>query len=235
MGDPFSVAGTAVGITSLGIQTFQVLYHYYAEFKGHHEDIDSVLQQVEGLRGLLEILQGKEDELKCLDIVPSSLSGFKMAIADCKEALAKLRTMAEKSIAIDTGKGWKTRLVNMQKRVTWPFKKETLKELQGNLTVFKDNISIALQCVGLDVLAQELDNICSKLDAVHNNTIDIKREQSLHTVAFGEFRQEYTLNSISQEQQIANVERDLSKLTLMMSRQQAVATHMMEFVRDTAP
>jgi hypothetical protein len=231
MGDPFSVAGTAVGIASLGIQTFQILYRYYADFKDHHDDIDNVLRQIIRLQGILEILQGKEDEWKGHEIPPSSLSGFKMAIADCKEALARLRSMTEKFSAIDTDKSWMNRWANMQKRVTWPFRKETLTELQGHLTVFKDNLSIALHCTGLEVLARKLDDMRSTLDAVHENTIDIKREQELHIDAFGDFVQQYTTTSISQEQQIANVERDLSKLSLIISRQQAVATQMIECVR----
>jgi hypothetical protein len=233
MADPFSVAGTAVGITSLGIQTFQILYRYYADFKGHHEDIDSLLRQITGLQGILEILQGKEYEWKHDEIQPPSLPGFTMAIADCKEALAKLDRMTAKFGAIDTEKHWKTRLANVQKRMIWPFKKETLQELQCNLTVFKDNLSIVLHCVGLDVLAQQLDDIHSTLDAIHGNTIDIMREQTLHTVAFGDFVQQYATTSSSQEQQIANVAHDLSRLTLMMSRQEVVATQMIECVRDT--
>jgi hypothetical protein len=131
MADPFSVAGTAVGITSLGIQTFQILYRYYADFKGHHEDIDSLLRQITGLQGILEILQGKEYEWKHDEIQPPSLPGFTMAIADCKEALAKLDRMTAKFGAIDTEKHWKTRLANVQKRMIWPFKKETLQEFDG--------------------------------------------------------------------------------------------------------
>jgi hypothetical protein len=235
MTDPFSVTGTAVGITSLGIQTFQILYRYYADFKGHHDDIDSVLRQTSGLQGILEILQGKEYEWKRHEIQPPSLSGFTMAIEDCKEALAKLDRMTAKFGAIETEKSWKTRLTNVQKRMTWPFKKETMHELQGNLTIFKDNLSIVLHCVGLDILAQQLDDIRSTLDAIHENTVDIKREQTLHTMTFGNFLHDYTTISTNQEQQLANVERDLSRLTLMMSRQEVVATQMIECVRDTAP
>jgi hypothetical protein len=92
-----------------------------------------------------------------------------------------------------------------------------------------------LHCVGLDVLTQQLVEIHSTLDAIHGNTVDIKREQTLHTVAFGDFVQAYTTTSSSQEQQIANVAHDLSRLTMMISRREDAATQVMECVRDTTP
>jgi hypothetical protein len=57
MADPFSVAGTAVGITSLGIQTFQILYNYYSQYKGFQDDIDNLLRHVKGIHNVLESLR----------------------------------------------------------------------------------------------------------------------------------------------------------------------------------
>jgi Xaa-Pro aminopeptidase len=98
MGDPFSVAGTAVGITSLGIQTCQVLYNYYSQYKGYHDDIDNVLRQVEGLQGILDSLRQVKDRFEIDNHEPSSQ--LHMALKACEEALARLKAMADKCTTV---------------------------------------------------------------------------------------------------------------------------------------
>ena len=56
MADPFSIAGTAVGITSLDIQTCQGLIKYYVQFRGYHEDIDVVITHLEIVETILKAL-----------------------------------------------------------------------------------------------------------------------------------------------------------------------------------
>ncbi|TGZ80770.1 hypothetical protein EX30DRAFT_341387 [Ascodesmis nigricans] len=64
MADPLSVAGTAVGIVSLGITVLQGLTTYYSDVKDQDNDIVSVNTQ---LRRLLEIftdIESRIDETK---------------------------------------------------------------------------------------------------------------------------------------------------------------------------
>lgn len=55
MGDPFSVAASAVGVVSLGIQICQGLLSYYDGFKSFDRTIDSTCQKIENLRATFEI------------------------------------------------------------------------------------------------------------------------------------------------------------------------------------
>jgi hypothetical protein len=136
MGDPFSVAGTAVGITSLGIQTCQILHRYYSQFKDFDADIRGVLRQVEGLQGILNGLQQVKERFEIDNHAPSSQ--LHLALQACKEALGDLEKMADKCSAEDHPKTIKARAKNVRQRVLWPFRKDTLTDLRTNLSRFQD-------------------------------------------------------------------------------------------------
>ncbi|KAK1654620.1 hypothetical protein BDP81DRAFT_86005 [Colletotrichum phormii] len=56
MADPLSIAGSAVGIISLGIQVAQSLYQFYSTAKGQHSDVARTLRKLQDLQSLLERL-----------------------------------------------------------------------------------------------------------------------------------------------------------------------------------
>jgi hypothetical protein len=159
LGDPFSVAGTAVGITSLGIQTCQILHRYYSQFKGRQEDVDNVLRQVEGLQGILESLRDVKGRFEIDNHAASSQ--LHLAQKACEEALAKLKKMADKCNTTQRPESIQDPLEDMKKRALWPNRKETLAELQQTLSRFKDNISLALQSAGLDVVLRRVGDTMS--------------------------------------------------------------------------
>lgn len=157
MGDPFSVASTAVGITSLGIQTFQVIARYYGQYKGFHDDIDNVLRKAEGLQGILEGLKGMKSELEIDNHAPSSQ--LEMELRACEIALIRPEDMAKKCNTAKTNEGMQARLRNVSKRLLWPFKKETLRDLKSSMTAFRDNLTLALHSGGLDATVRKLDDL----------------------------------------------------------------------------
>ncbi|KAL8788612.1 MAG: hypothetical protein Q9195_007207 [Heterodermia aff. obscurata] len=57
MGDPFSVAASAVSVVSLGIQVCQGLLSYYDDFKSFDDTINSLCQKIENLRATFEICE----------------------------------------------------------------------------------------------------------------------------------------------------------------------------------
>ncbi|KAL5120153.1 hypothetical protein ACEQ8H_001979 [Pleosporales sp. CAS-2024a] len=223
MGDPFSVAGTAVGITSLGIQTFQILYSYYSQYKGYHEDIDNVLRQVEGLQGILEALRDVKARFEIDNHGPSSQ--LLMALKTCEETLAKLKSMADQCNTVNKG-DIQARLRNVRKRLMWPFKKETLADMQATLGRFQDNLSLALQCAGLDGLSRELDRISPKLNAIRESTTNIERDSIEHTQVLGLIHQGVADVSYTQHQHQVMLDRGFQEA----SRSQAVIISKMNLV-----
>ena len=59
MADPLSIAGSVVGIISLGIQAAESLVQYYTSFRDQEDDIANVVRK---LKSLLELLKGFDHE-----------------------------------------------------------------------------------------------------------------------------------------------------------------------------
>lgn len=175
MADPFSVAGTAVGITSLGIQTCQILYNYYSKYKGYRKDIDNVLQQVEGLQGILESLRYVKERFEIDNHAPSSQ--VHIALKACEDALTRLKTMADKCNTTRKTEGIQSRLRDAKKRLIWPYRKETLADMQATMSRFQDNLSLALQCAGFDGAVRKVADQLPKLNDISHRTANM--EQSL--------------------------------------------------------
>lgn len=57
MADSIGIAGTAVGIVSLGLQVYCNLKTYLTDFKGCNEYVTKVLRQLELLHGSLGIIE----------------------------------------------------------------------------------------------------------------------------------------------------------------------------------
>jgi hypothetical protein len=95
MGDPFSVAGSAVGVISLGLQVCQGLASYINKYKSADKEMRDFKCRIEGLES---ILQGLRDILTGAGrIDPPLAAKFKVAlrmITDSRSfttALHKLR------------------------------------------------------------------------------------------------------------------------------------------------
>ncbi|KAH7084703.1 hypothetical protein BKA63DRAFT_1377 [Paraphoma chrysanthemicola] len=175
MGEPFSVAGTVVGISSLGIQTCQILHRYYSQYRGHHEDIKLVLNQVEGLQGILTGLEQVKERIERDNHDPSSQ--LQMALQVCKDVLKKLKAMALKCQAEKDPSDAQARIRAVLKRSAWPFKKDTLVDLRDTLSRFQDNLSLALQSAGLDAILREVGDIRPELSTLHAQNMVIRERQ----------------------------------------------------------
>lgn len=218
MGDPFSAAGTAVGITSLGIQTCQILHRYYSQYRGQDDEIDAALKQVEGLQGILDRLQQVKQRI---DINGAS-SQLHMAMQACQEALGKLKNMADKCQATKGSDDIQARLRAARKRVLWPFRKDTLAELQTTLRGLRANLSLALQSEGLDSVLTEVTNLQPAIKTLHTQSVIIEHHQIRHADALAAVHAEVTSSSLSQRQNhqdLLHVQNQLSLLEeLLRSR-----------------
>jgi hypothetical protein len=165
MADPFSVAGTTVGITSLRIQTCQILYNYCSKFKSHGADIDNVLKQVQALQNTLENLREVKTRFKTNDYEPSSQ--LQQSLKACQEALKDLKAMADKCNTTQQIGTIKAGFKNVKKRVLWPLKKETLVELKTTLSSAQHHLSLILQIAGLDIVSQKIDGIHPALNTLY--------------------------------------------------------------------
>jgi len=93
MGDPLSVAGTAVGIASLGIQVCQGLLQYYASWKSYNEDITTTFELIESFEKTLVLLC---KAINRLDPSPELLQQVAGCINDCKSGIERLKKKFKK-------------------------------------------------------------------------------------------------------------------------------------------
>jgi hypothetical protein len=228
MGDPFSVAGTAVGITSLGIQTFQILYTYYSQYRGFHNDIDNVLRQVEGLQGILESLRQVKERFEIDNHAPSSQ--LHLALEACEAGLKPLKQMADKCSTTDQAADIQTRIRNARKRLLWPFKKDTLSDLQAVLSRFQDNLSLALQSAGLDAMLQRLESLHPMLSNLDNRTVNIQNTLIQHTSVIETLHQETTRAILVQHQHHEDISHGIEKLHVHTINQHEAIVHRLDLL-----
>jgi hypothetical protein len=231
MGDPFSAAGTAVGITSLGIQTFQILYRYYSDVKGFRKDIHDVLRQTEGLHDILESLRQVEEKFEIDNHAPSSQ--LQIALQACQDALDELKQMADKCNNTPRPGDIQARLRDTGKRLLWPYRKETVADLRTNLSKFQDNLQLALQIAGRDSILRKFDDLDTALNSLQDQAANTERALVSQASLLEIVGQNITNTSLAQEHHFEQVSGGLSDLHTQSSLQHAELIHRLEVVVST--
>jgi chromosome segregation ATPase len=228
MGDPFSAAGTAVGITSLGIQTFQILYRYYSDVEGFRKDIDDVLRQVEGLQDILESLCQVKERIEIDNHAPSSQ--LQLALQACQDALHEVKQMVNKCSTTPQSGGIRAQLRATGKKLLWPYKKETIADLRTNLSKFQDNLHLALQSAGLDGILRKFDDLNATLNSIRNRAANTERALVSQANLLGVVDQNITNTTLAQEHHFQEVSSGLSDLHTQSSYQHAELIHKLDVV-----
>ncbi|KAF2117923.1 hypothetical protein BDV96DRAFT_685560 [Lophiotrema nucula] len=188
MGDPFSVAGTAVGITSLGIQICQGLVQYYSQFRSYHDDIESAIQRLEGLEGILKALESVKSKVEMDNHEPSEQ--LQLAMRACEACLKKLELQLKKCGETKIPGTLKDRANMARKRLLWPFKRDTLKDLQGTLDRLQHNLQLSLKILGIDLAHHHFNTLISqgKEIALRNDHLEHQHSdqtRALHRIEVG--------------------------------------------------
>src|SRR6266511_2160973 len=93
MADPFSVAGSAVGVISLGISVCQGLLQYYASWRDYGDDIVATMRLLEGL---MTSFQSLKLVVESPDFKPELVGQLKEKIMNCEDGVERLRKKIEK-------------------------------------------------------------------------------------------------------------------------------------------
>ncbi|KAA8647781.1 hypothetical protein EYZ11_013356 [Aspergillus tanneri] len=150
MADPLSAAGSAVGVISLGLTVCQGVLAYYGPFKAFHEQVDEVACRIAALDGILKALQHVLTDahvLSASETAPSAAVGID-TILDCQEGLNKLRKMLEKC---DKTKQAGSSIAPKKRidRLSYPFRRETLKALMETTSWLQANLDTSLQMLNM--------------------------------------------------------------------------------------
>ncbi|KAF2010112.1 hypothetical protein BU24DRAFT_496894 [Aaosphaeria arxii CBS 175.79] len=171
--DPFSVAGSAVGVTSLGLQICQALIVYYGKFRSFHDDVDAVVRRSESLGRNLKALESLKIRLGDGEVS----SDLQKSMDTVALALRKLNEYAKRcgEIKVPVSQRDQARLVT--KRLLWPFRHDTLLYLQDTLDRTQADLELALQIIDFGVAhnhTEALEEVRETLKS-QNDIIEIER------------------------------------------------------------
>jgi hypothetical protein len=147
MSEPFSVASSAAGIISLGLQVTQGLVTYYSQFKALDTDIAEISRKADGLYGILQVLEGPLRKFESDNApVPAQV---RTAISACEEGLRNLNGWVEKHGKTEPPASIEDRLRVLKKRTLFPFRRDTLLGLKSTLESLQSNLNTAIQVLHL--------------------------------------------------------------------------------------
>ena len=133
MADPLSVASGVAGVVSLGIQICQGLVKCYKAWDGRQEDVDVVVSGLQREKSALTLLQRSLEKQKRSLILTDDVAEAENCIADAKRAFIRLDTILQKcQHSAATGK-MKERVKSIGVAALYPFRKDTLKEIQHHV------------------------------------------------------------------------------------------------------
>ncbi len=93
MADPFSVAGSAVGVVSLSLSVCQGLFQYYNACREGPEDVISLRHSLEGLIRALDVLRSTMNDDTFDRGAQAHVERF---VADCSDAVQNLARELDK-------------------------------------------------------------------------------------------------------------------------------------------
>ncbi|KAL2671428.1 hypothetical protein Neosp_014014 [[Neocosmospora] mangrovei] len=170
MSDPLSVAGTAVGITSLGIQVCQGLVGYLRSVHGRKAEIAEGLKEVQTLitifYSLNEILP-KIDQARC----PKATT-IRRCLEDSEGKLLELQQLLIKLTGPQHSATSNEKMRDMGRTFIYPFRADTLNSLRQSLRELLDNLNLAIDIKSLESQITFHD----KIDTISLATQDLQTQ-----------------------------------------------------------
>ncbi|KAK4861551.1 hypothetical protein LT330_003586 [Penicillium expansum] len=144
MSDPLSIAGTAVGIISLGLQVCGEIVSFCQAWQSFNEDIQNIGQKADGLRMPLRVLRELIEDFRTTD--PMIASDLENKAKSIEHVIKRLKTATDRYA---TGKSNPDSFRFQLKKAAYPFKKEGLREMASDLDSVEAVLQTALQMQGI--------------------------------------------------------------------------------------
>ncbi|KAK5129067.1 hypothetical protein LTR85_000400 [Meristemomyces frigidus] len=145
------IAGSAVGVASLGIQICQGLLKYYNSWKDYNEDIAAAYGSVEALEETCEFL------VKALNRCtpdPDQERNVLNSMTQCKHCLDRLTKKLTKLRDNDNPVGFRKVIKAGGLRFLYPFKKDTLEKIEQMVQEATQQLQFALEVLHVDISAR---------------------------------------------------------------------------------
>ncbi|KAI6826758.1 Pfs, NACHT and ankyrin domain protein [Hortaea werneckii] len=142
------VAGSAVGIASLGITVCQGLRSYIDSWKDYGPDVSYTRDLIADLQGTLVLL---EESLKAGGLDAKRAARVISCLQSCKDGLANLGAKLYELQKYRKPEGLRQRACAELQKAAYPFRKDTLDKLRGNVADVRERLKLALQVLQLSV------------------------------------------------------------------------------------
>jgi hypothetical protein len=151
MSDPVSLAGTAVGIVSLGLSVCQGLVSYYSTFRDYSKETKNMLQKLEGLKDVLQVLEDffqYHDDLRTetAAVKTAAVKTAKRNILACKRGLGQLEDIMDKCKATPVKPER-----DFLNRALYPFRRDTIKAVLEHVESLQSNLDTSIDVLQLQV------------------------------------------------------------------------------------
>ena len=167
------VAGSAVGIASLGIQICQGLLSYYDAWRGYNSDVRSTYDSIYDLSRTLASLKAALDSD---ELDEEKKDRVKRCLHSCEESLVKLSQTSQKLRKHGQPEGFRQRVWAELQRAWYPFRASTLAKLREIVADVRERLKLAVQVLQLDVSTTSqriLKSVAADTSSIVNRTVTI--------------------------------------------------------------
>lgn len=169
MTDPVSIAASAAGLISLGIQVTQSLVDFYHSFKNFDEDYVYTTQRLEFLFEIFKSLEKTISDPNFQKKERNLGKKIEISIESCDELIQELKEEWEK--LTKSSKGIQKSIELVGHRLAYPFRKSTLQRIEENVDGICKCLSFALEVFNLKKNHDEIAEIKALLSLISNHQI----------------------------------------------------------------
>lgn len=163
MADPLSVAGSVVGVVSLGIQVTQSLVDFYKSYKNRESELAGTIERLESLA---ETFQSLHKALSSRTFQPDQgglVKNIETSITKCHKLIQELQDECRK-YNNPSPTGFRATIRVAGCRAAYPFRRSTLQKLDEDIGEIRANLSLALNVLQLDHTQRLQDDITEMKD-----------------------------------------------------------------------
>lgn len=136
------MAGSAVGVVSLGLTVCQGLVEYYTAYQGQDEELDQAIEKVFRIASLLEVLQPRLESHRAP--FPVAVSQAEDCIIACSEPIHALQEFLQKYRQDNASENIPEKLRTFGRKALFPFRRGTLQSLRKMLAECQTNLGTAI-------------------------------------------------------------------------------------------
>ncbi|KAF4453929.1 hypothetical protein F53441_3454 [Fusarium austroafricanum] len=148
MSDPLSVAGTAVGVASLGIQVCQSLVWYLQTVRGRKHDIAEHLREVQSLVSIFNSINGILPKLEQRSLPGSS--AIRTCLHHSEGKLLELEEVLNNLRGSPHPKSSASKIRDAARIVIYPFRDGKVTSLRDSVQSLLDNLNLAIVSTSLE-------------------------------------------------------------------------------------